>query len=79
MALFCTLIPLCVICHILIRLEIFAVGLGRSTVSISSSIIGIFHLNFFTIENGQRADVQLEEDVEIVIGRDKVSTFPLFR
>jgi len=49
----------------------YAVGLGRSTVTISSSIIGIFHLKFFTIENGERVYVQLEEEVEIVIGRDK--------
>ena len=59
----------------LLHFSIFPVGLGRSTVTISSSIIGIFHLKFFTIENGERVYVQLEEEVEIVIGRDKVSTF----
>ena len=55
--------------------QIFPVRLGRSTVTISSSIIGIFHLKFFTVDNGERAYVQMEEDVEIVIGRDKVSIF----
>ena len=55
--------------------QIFPVRLGRSTVTISSSIIGIFHLKFFTVENGERAYIKLEEEVEIVIGRDKVSIF----
>merc|ERR1711974_249406 len=49
----------------------YAVGLGKSTVTISSSIIGIFQMKFFTVQNGDRAYFQLEEDVEIVIGRDK--------
>jgi len=49
----------------------YAVGLGKSTVTISSSIIGIFQMKFFTVQNGDRAYIQLEEDVEIVIGRDK--------
>jgi len=49
----------------------YAVGLGKSTVTITSSIIGIFQMKFFTVENGERAYIQLEEDVEIVIGRDK--------
>ena len=49
------------------------VGVGKSTVTFSSSIIGIFQLKFYTVEeNGRRAYIQLEEDVEIVIGRDKV-------
>ena len=56
--------------------KIFPVGLGRSTVTISSSIIGIFHLKFFTVDNnGEQVYIKLEEDVEIVIGRDKVSIF----
>ena len=50
----------------------------------SSSIIGIFQMKFFTVgnkakgENGETVDnnertyIQMEEDVEIVIGRDKV-------
>jgi len=50
----------------------YAVGVGKSTVTFSSSIIGIFQLKFYTVEkNGKRAYIQLEEDVEIVIGRDK--------
>ena len=49
------------------------VGQGRSTVTFTSSIIGIFQLKFYTIlENGARKDIPLEEEVEIVIGRDKV-------
>ena len=53
--------------------EISSVGVGKSTVTISSSIIGIFQLKFYTVEeNGERAYIQVEEDVEIVIGRDKV-------
>ena len=47
----------------------------------SSSIIGIFQMKFFTVgnkDNGENVDnkertyIQMEEDVEIVIGRDKV-------
>ena len=39
----------------------------------TSSIIGIFQLKFYTfLENGTRKDLPLEEEVEIVIGRDKV-------
>ena len=46
---------------------------GRSTVTFTSSIIGIFQLKFYTfLENGSRKDLPLEEEVEIVIGRDKV-------
>ena len=57
------------------------VGIGRSTVTFSSSIIGIFQMKFFTVgnkDNGENVDnkertyIQMEEDVEIVIGRDKV-------
>ena len=49
------------------------VGKGRSTVTFTSSIIGIFQLKFYTfLENGTRKDLPLEEEVEIVIGRDKV-------
>ena len=49
------------------------VGIGRSTVTFSSSIIGIFQLKFYTfLENGTKKDIPLEEEVEIVIGRDKV-------
>ena len=50
-----------------------SVGQGRSTVTFTSSIIGIFQMKFFTfLENGTRKDIPLEEEVEIVIGRDKV-------
>jgi len=50
----------------------YAVGVGKSTVTFSSSIIGIFKLKFYTVEeNGKRAYIQMEEDLEIVIGRDK--------
>ena len=47
----------------------------------SSSIIGIFQMKFFTVgnkangenvDNKERTYIQMEEDVEIVIGRDKV-------
>ena len=41
--------------------------------TLTSSIIGIFQLKFYTfLENGTRKDIPLEEEVEIVIGRDKV-------
>jgi len=50
----------------------YAIDMGKSIVTFSSSIIGIFQLKFYTVEeNGERAYIQLEEDVEIVIGRDK--------
>ena len=56
--------------------KISPVGLGKSTVTIRSSIIGIFQMKFFTVlQTGERAYIQPEEDVEIVIGRDKVPTF----
>ena len=74
---YCDTKSFCDLAHSL-YFKIFPVGLGRSTVTISSSIIGIFHLKFFTVDNGERAYVQMEEDVEIVIGRDKVSIVLLF-